>query len=165
MFTITGPSNIQLLKFWLFNFSSFQANFVQNFMEKVPGFKTDFEVLIKFYCFTNIYDLKFLDNETTVLWFFFIWNFHGSAFCFLNFVIWGNIKTSILLIILKCIVVGYSNGNKSFTGRLFSNYGLLNMLFHFFWYLIDRVFHETFVKRFMKKLSFFSSNFKNQLKI
>ena len=105
-------------------------------MEKVPGFKTDFEVLIKFYCFTNIYDLKFLDNETTVLWFFFIWNFHGSAFCFLNFVIWGNIKTSILLIILKCIVVGYSNGNKSFTGRLFSNYGLLNMLFHFFLFIV-----------------------------
>ena len=44
----------------------------------------------------------------------------------------GNIKTSVLLILLKCIVVGYSNGNESFTGRLFSNYGLLNKLFHFF---------------------------------
>ena len=44
----------------------------------------------------------------------------------------GNVKTSILLILLNCIVVGYSNGNESFTGRLFSNYGLLNMLFHFF---------------------------------
>ena len=48
----------------------------------------------------------------------------------------GNIKASILLILLKCIVVGYSNGNESFTGRLFSNYGPLNMLFHFFRYLI-----------------------------
>ena len=73
----------------------------------------------------------------------------------------GNIKTSILLILLKCIVVGYSNGNESFTGRLFSNYGPLNMLFHFFRYLIYSVFHKTFVKKFMKKLSFFSSNFKN----
>ena len=44
----------------------------------------------------------------------------------------GNIKVSILLILLKCTVVGYSNINKTFTGRLFSNYGLLNMLFHFF---------------------------------
>ena len=74
----------------------------------------------------------------------------------------GNVKTSILLILLKCIVVSYSNGNESFTGRLFSNYRLLNMLFHFFRYLIYSVFYNTFVKRFMKKLSFFSSNFKNQ---
>ena len=73
----------------------------------------------------------------------------------------GNIKASILLILLKCIFVGYSNGNESFTGRLFSNYGSLNMLFHFFRYLIYSVFHETFVKMFMKKLSFFSSNFKD----
>ena len=73
----------------------------------------------------------------------------------------GNIKASILLILLKCIIVGYSNGNESFTGRLFSNYEPLNMLFHFFRYLIYSVFHKTFVKKFMKKLSFFSSNFKN----
>ena len=72
-----------------------------------------------------------------------------------------NIKVSILLILLKCIAVGHSNGNWSFTGRLFSNYGPLNMLFHFFRYLIYSVFHKTFVKKFMKKLSFFSSNFKN----
>ena len=74
----------------------------------------------------------------------------------------GNIKTSILLILLKCIVVGYSNGNESFTGRLFSNYGLLKKLFHFFRYLIYSVFHDTFVKRLIKKLSFLSSNFKTQ---
>ena len=67
-----------------------------------------------------------------------------------------------MLILLKCIVVGYSNGNESFTGRLLSNYGPLNMLFHFFRYLIYSVFHETFVKKFMKKLSFFSSNLKYQ---
>ena len=48
----------------------------------------------------------------------------------------GNIKASILLILLKCIAVGYSNGNESFTGRLFSNYGLLNMLFHFFLFIV-----------------------------
>ena len=35
-----------------------------------------------------------------------------------------NIKASILLVLLKCIVVGYFNGNESFTGRLFSNYKL-----------------------------------------
>ena len=73
----------------------------------------------------------------------------------------GNIKASILLILLKYIVVGYSNGNESFTSTLFSNYGSLNTLFHFFRLLIYSVFHETFVKKLMKKLSFFSSNFKN----
>ena len=71
-----------------------------------------------------------------------------------------NIKASVLLILLKCIVVGYSDGNESFTGRLFSNYGLLNVLLRFFRYLIYSVFHETFAKNFMTKLSFFSSNFK-----
>ena len=73
----------------------------------------------------------------------------------------GNIKASVLLILLKCIFVGYSNGNESFTGRLFSNYGPLNMLFRFFRYLIYSVFHKAFVKEFMKRLCFFSSNFKN----
>ena len=71
------------------------------------------------------------------------------------------LKPQFLLILLKCIVVGHSNGNESFTGRVLSNYGPLNMLFHFFRYLIYSVFHETFVKMFMKKLSFLSSNFKN----
>ena len=70
-----------------------------------------------------------------------------------------NIKTSILLIILKYIAVDHSSGN--FTGRLFRavEYAIP---FFFFWYLIHSVFQEIFVKRFMKKLSFFSSNFENQ---
>ena len=62
---------------------------------------------------------------------------------------------------MYCIVEGYSNGNESFTGRLFSNYESLNRVFHFFRYLVYSVFHETFVKNLMKKPSFFSSNFRN----
>ena len=117
------------------------------------------KVLIKFNEFTNIYDLKFLDNETTSLWLFFeICVKEPFASQILSNE--GNIKASILLTLLKGIVVGYSNGNDSFAGRLFSSCGLLNMLFHFF--DIYGVFHETFVKKFMKKLSFFRSNFKNQ---
>ena len=115
------------------------------------------KVLIKFYCFTNICDLRFFDNEATALEI--CAEEHSASQIWSNE---GHIKTLILLILLKCIVVGYSNGNESFTGRLFSNYGLLNMLFRFFRYLIYSVLHETFVKRFMKKLSFFSSSFKNQ---
>ena len=104
MFAITRPSNIQFLKFWLFNFSTFltfsSLHFKQflskNLLEKFQVSKYILKVLIKFYRFTNIYDLKFLGNETTALW--------------------------ILLILLKCIDVTYSNGNESFTSRLFSNY-------------------------------------------
>ena len=69
--TITGPSNIQLLKFWLFNFSNFQTTFVKNFMKNFQVSKYILNVLIKFYRFTNIYDLKFLDSETKALWIFF----------------------------------------------------------------------------------------------
>ena len=64
-------------------------------------------------------------------------------------------------LLLKCIVASYSNGNESFTGRLFSNYGPLNMLFHLFRHLIYIVSYEAFVKKFIKKLSFLNSNSKN----
>ena len=91
----------------------------------------------------------------------FFWNLHGRAFSFYILSNGANVKASILVVVLKCIVVGYSNGNESFIGRLFSNYGSLNMLFHFFWYLIYSVFHKTFIEKFLKKLSFFISNLKN----
>ena len=109
-------------------------------MKKLPSFRIDTESTDKVLPLHQYLYLKFLDNETTALWLFF---------------------SLILLILLKFIVVGYSNGNESFTDKLFSNYGPLNTLFHFFRYLIRSIFHETFVKTFMKKPSFFSSNFKN----
>ena len=80
----------------------------------------------------------------------------------------GNIKASVLLILPKPIAVGYSNGNESFTGRLFSNKVVFagrlfstGRRFRFFRYLIYSVFHETFVKKFMKKLSFSAQISKN----
>ena len=165
MFTITGSSNIQLLKFWLFNFGlpTFKQILLRILWKNFQVSKYILKVLIKFYRFTNVYDLKFLDNKTTALWIFF-WNLLRRAFYFLNLSNERNIKISILLILLKCIVVGYSNGNESFTGGLFSNYGLLNKLFHFFQYLIYSVFHDTFVKWLKNKLSFLSSNLKSQFK-
>ena len=75
----------------------------------------------------------------------------------------GNIKASILITLLKCIFMGCSNENESFTGTLFSNHGPLNMLFHFFLCLIYSVFGRTFVKKFMEKLSFFGSDFKKSI--
>ena len=104
------------------------------FTKKPPGFKIDFRSTDKFYHFTNIYDLKFFNNETT-LWndslnFFEICREEPFAYKILSNE--GNIKASILLILLKCIVVGYSDENESFTGRLFSIYGPLNTLLYFF---------------------------------
>ena len=53
----------------------------------------------------------------------FFWNLHGRAFSFYILSNGANVKASILLVVLKCIVVDYSNGNGSFIGRLFSNMG------------------------------------------
>ena len=70
LFTITGPSKIQLLKFWRFNFSNFQTTFVKNFMKNFQVSKYILKVLIKSYRFTNICDLKILYNQAAALWIF-----------------------------------------------------------------------------------------------
>ena len=89
----------KLLKFWLFNFSNFQTTFVKNFMKKLPGFKTDFESTDK------VLRLRqYLWSEISQQWnnspLNFFWNLHGRALRFLNLSNKGNIKTSILLILL-----------------------------------------------------------------
>ena len=121
-------------------------------MKRLPGFKIDFEST---------------DKVLPLHQYFSIIKQRPFEFCteerFASYILSneGKVKASILLILLKCIVVGYPNGNESFIGRLLSNYGPLNMLFHFFRDLICCVFHEAFVKKFMKKSSLFNSSFKN----
>ena len=87
LFTITRPSNIQLLKFWLFNFSNFQTTFVKNVMKNLPGFKIYFESTYK-----SLPLLQYLWSEISRQWnngpLNFFWNLHGRTFCFLNFVKW-----------------------------------------------------------------------------
>ena len=169
VFTITRSSKLHFLKFWRFNFSNFQTNFVKIFTKKRPGLQIYFESTDKVLRIHQYLWSKFLGNETTALWpFFEICT--GDPFASQILSNKGNIKASVLLILLKPIVVGYSNGNESFTGRLFSNKvvftGRLSSTgrrFRFFRYLIYSVFHETFVRKFMKKLSFFSSNFKKSI--
>ena len=114
---------------------NFQTNFVKNFMKNLSGFKIDFvfdKVLpLQQYIWSEIFR-QWNNSASNFFFFFFFCNLRGRAFCLLILLNEENIKTSILLILLKCIVAGYSNGNEGFTGGLFSNYGLLNMLFHFF---------------------------------
>ena len=81
-------SNIQLLKFWLFNFPNVHITFFKNFMKRLPGFKIDFESTDK------VLPLhQYLWSEISRQWnngpLNFFWNLHGRAFCFLNFVKWG----------------------------------------------------------------------------
>ena len=110
------------------------------------------KVLIKFYRFTNIYDLKIFDNETMALWIFFFFFETCTKERFASSVLSneGNIIASILLIPLKCIASGY----ESFTGKLLSKYVPLKMLFHFFRYLIYSAFHKTFAKNLWKNYPF-----------
>ena len=60
------------------------------------------------------------------------------------------ITTSLLMIHWKCTVVHYANLNSSSINKPFLNYGLLNMLFCFFRFLIYVYFNEAFVKNFVK---------------
>ena len=63
--------------------------------------------------------------------------------------------------LLTCAVVHYANLSSSSIHKSFLNYGPLNMLFRFLRFLIYAYFNEAFVKSFMKKLSFFNTNFDN----
>ena len=90
-------------------------------------------------------------------------NLHGNAF-YLFFLNKRSSATSLLMIHLKCTVIHYANLNSSsmnkpylrgcwiyyFVGGFF---GFLFMLFIYF--------NEAFVTNFMKKLSFFNTNFQN----
>ena len=162
MFTITRSSNLHFPKFWHFSFSNFQTTFVKIFTRKPPSFKkysesADKVLRIHQYLWSEI--SRQWDNGPLTFFFFEICTKEHFASQILSNE--GNINASILLILLKCIVLGCSDGNESFIGKLFSSYRSLNMLLHFFQYLIYSVFHETFIKKFLKKLSFFSSDFKN----
>ena len=160
LFTITGPSKIQLLKFWRFNFSNFQTTFVKNFMKNFRVSKYILKVLIKSYRFTNICDLKILYTQAAALWIF-LEIFTEERFASLVLSNEGNIKASILLILQKCIDVGYSNGNESFKGGCFQITG------HWIcYYIFSDISFIVFFTRLLSKIlwrsyPFFSSNFKN----
>ena len=55
----------------------------------------------------------------------------------------------------------YANLNSSSINKKFSNYGPLNMLFLAFRFLIYVSFNEALFKKFIKKLSFFNTNFQD----
>ena len=117
-------------------------------------------VLIKFYYVTNIFDLKVFDSETTVISnsFEICTEMRFVSLFFLNE---RNIATSLLMTHLKYSIVRCANLNSSSINKLFLSYGPSKILFCFFRFLINVYFNNDFVKNFMKKLSFFTTNFQN----
>ena len=62
-------------KFWNSDcliFSTFKQLLSKILWKNFQVWKYILNILIKFYRFTNIFNLKFLDNETTILWIFFL---------------------------------------------------------------------------------------------
>ena len=99
------PSNIQLLKFWLFNFSNLQATFVKNFRKKIPGFKiyvasTDKGLPLHQYLWSEISRQR---NNSLLIFFFEICTEERFASYILSNE--GNIKALILLILLWVVLM------------------------------------------------------------
>ena len=108
---------------------------------------------MKIYNVTNIFDLHTFDNEATALLNFFeiFTEMHFVSLIFLNE---RNITTSLLMVHFKCTVVHYANLNSSPIKRSYLRAVEYAILFVFFRFLIYGYFNETFVKTFMKKVSF-----------
>ena len=113
---------------------------------------------MRFYYVTNSFDPHTFDNETTALLIFFeiSTEMHFVSLFFLNE---RNITILILLIHLKCTVVHYANLNLSSASKHYL--GAVEYVIHFFLFLTYVDLNETFVKNFMKKLSFFNTNFQD----
>ena len=114
---------------------------------------------MKFCYLTNISDLHIFDTEmVALLQFFEICTDMHFVFIFSKS---KNITNSLLMLHLKCTVAHYDSLNSSLTNKPFLNHGSLNMLFCFFGFLIYIYFNNKFAKNFIKKLSFFNTNFQN----
>ena len=114
---------------------------------------------MKFYYVTNIFDLHTFENEMTVFLEFFKISTEID-FVSMYFLNERNITTSLLMMHLKRTVAHYAYLNPSFINKPYLR-AFEYAISCFFLFLIYDYFNEAFVKNFMKKLSFFNTNFKN----
>ena len=107
-----GCRKCWLLIFAFFIFSNFKWILSKILWKNRPFFQWISRFLVKFYNFTNKFNLNAFDNETTTLLNFFeiSTEMHFDSLFFLNI---RNLATSLLMIYLKCIVVHYVNLNSS----------------------------------------------------
>ena len=113
---------------------------------------------MKFYNVTNIFDLLTFDNKTTALSkkFEISTEMHFVSSFSLNE---RNITTSLVIIHLKCAVARYANLNSSSINMPYLRAVEYAIQFFLIFYLC--LFQQSFVKNFMKILSFFNTNFQN----
>ena len=130
---------------------------VKNLVEYHPFFLKDlegsYEVLQRHKYFWPIYFWQWNDVP------FKNWNLHRNAFSLFIFSKWKKYHSLTFEDTFKMYFVNYSNLTSSSIKKLFLNHGPLNVLFRFSRLLIYVYFIETFVKDFMKKLSFCNINF------
>ena len=108
---------------------------------------------MKFYHVKNFFDLHTFDNETTTT------EIHFVSLAFLNDE--DIITTSLLFIHLKCTIMHYVNLNSSSMNKPLLRAVEYDISLIFFGLLIYVYFDESFVKSFIKKLSFCNVNFQN----
>ena len=118
----------------LFPFSKFQMTMVKIILE------SSYEVLLRNKYFWSAHFWQWKGDP-----FNFIWNLHGSLFCFFIFSKWKK----------------YYNFPFELHKQVIFKLRAVENAILFFGYLLYVYFHEAFVKNFMEKLSFFNANFKN----
>ena len=153
---------LQLPCRWVWYFLIFAFSLYRNFKRLLSKIlQWILRVLSNWYHVTNIFDLLICDNETMALLLNFFEICTEMHFVSLFFSKWKKHYNLLLVVRLKCTVVHYANLNSSSKNKAFLNYGSLNMLFRFFRFPIYVYFNETFVKKLMKQLSSFNTNFQN----
>ena len=117
---------------------------------------------MKFYYVTKIFDLHTFDDERTAFSKFFeiCLEIHFVSLFFLNET---NIRTSFLIIHLKCTVVHYTDLNSRSINKPYVR-TVENALSCFFLFLLYVYFNKAFVKDFMEIIiAFFDTNFQNSI--
>ena len=117
---------------------------------------------MKFYYVTKIFDLHTFDDERTAFSKFFeiCLEIHFVSLFFLNET---NIRTSFLIIHLKCTVVHYTDLNSISINKPYVR-TVENALSCFFLFLLYVYFNKAFVKDFMEIIiAFFDTNFQNSI--
>ena len=113
---------------------------------------------MKFYYVTNTFDPHILDKKWWPFSNFLKLAWKRVLFYFLDE---RNITTSLLMAYLNFSVAHYANLSYKSIYKPFLNYKPLNMPFRLFRFVIYVCFTKTFLKHFMKKLSFFNTEFQN----
>ena len=146
-----------LLKFFVFFIVLISNDYCKEFYEKPSSFIMNFEgfyeVLLLHKCFWSKNFWQWNNDPFKIFC-----DLPGNTFCFFAFLNERNIKTTLLVINLKCFASTFKL-HKQVVLKLLVVKCAISGFFGFFWFLIYLYFNEAFVKNFTGKLSFFNKNF------